>query len=263
MSKPIARAWPASARDARRADHAAGRAREQRVRPAKARRLGEAAGGLHEAQPRARQRRGELSRRGGAAAASGRRRRPRSRRARAGRARAPARAEPTTCAKPASRASAATRSSHAASRYAWMPTIATDSKPALARRRERRPRGRLVEGLERAAVRVGAPGQLERARVQRRRLLDREREQLGPLLRADLEQLAEAGRRDQQRAHAAPLEQRVGRDGRAELHGAGRERSARRERARLAQHRLARPPPAPRPWTAPCACGAGPPDPPR
>ena len=44
MSKPIARAKPACPRDAGRADHAAGRTREQRVGPAEALGVGEPAG---------------------------------------------------------------------------------------------------------------------------------------------------------------------------------------------------------------------------
>ena len=114
-----------------------------------------------------------------------------------------------------------------------------------ARGGERGARRRLVEGLERAAVRVAAPGQLERALVERRRLLDREREQLRALLRADREQVAEPARGDEQRAHAAPLEQRVGRDGGAELHAAGRERPPAAPGTRLPQHAADRPRPAP------------------
>ena len=108
------------------------------------------------------------------------------------------------------------------------------------RRGERRARGAFVEGFERAAVHVGAPRQLDGARVERRRLLDREREQLRSLLRPDREQVAEPARGDEQRARAAPLEQRVRGHGGAELHRARRQRRAGRPRARLPQQRLHR-----------------------
>ena len=63
------------------------------------------------------------------------------------------------------------------------------------------------------------------------------RENFGPRLVADLQRVAKAARRHQQRALAAPLQQRVGRDGGAHLDEADRaggDRVARREAEQIA-----------------------------
>ena len=75
------------------------------------------------------------------------------------------------------------------------------------------------------------------------RLDDVAREDVRPRLVADLQRVAEAARRHQQRAFAAPLEQRVGRDGGAHLDDADR---ALRDRPRPARGRGGRGSPAPR-----------------
>jgi hypothetical protein len=76
----------------------------------------------------------------------------------------------------------------------------------------------------------------ERARVElqyrfgkRLGSLDGEREQVGPCLVADAQQIPEAARDGERRAHPASLEERVGRDGGAEPHVAGRQRIGRIE----------------------------------
>ena len=68
---------------------------------------------------------------------------------------------------------------------------------------------------------------LDDARIELLGLLDRAREDPRARLIADLERVAEAARRHQKRALAAPLQQRVGRDRRAHLDDANR---ARRDR---------------------------------
>jgi hypothetical protein len=103
----------------------------------------------------------------------------------------------------------------------------------FARARERAPRLVGVERLDDRSIRPHARVHLEHGARQRRRLADRELEQLGPLLRADREQIAEARIGDEQRRDAASLEQRVRGHRGAELDAHARRRCIRRARARV------------------------------
>ena len=103
-----------------------------------------------------------------------------------------------------------------------MKTIATASKPSACALGERGAHGVGVgRGLDRS-VGEHALVDLDHAGIELLGLDDVAREDLRPRLVADLERVAEAARGDEQRALAAPLEQRVGRDRRAHLDGADR-----------------------------------------
>ena len=84
----------------------------------------------------------------------------------------------------------------------------------------------LVERVEYCAGRIDAAAYFDDARVERRGQVDPAPEQVRALLRADRERVAEAAVGHEQRARAATLEQRIGRDRRADAHprdgGAGR-----------------------------------------
>ena len=85
---------------------------------------------------------------------------------------------------------------------------------------------RIGRRLDRS-VRQHALVDLDDARIELLGLLDRAREDAGARLVADLERVAEAARRHQKRALAAPLQERIGRNRRSHLDGAN---CARRDR---------------------------------
>ena len=94
--------------------------------------------------------------------------------------------------------------------------------------RQRGPHGLGIRrGLDRS-VGVQALVDFDDRRIELLGLLDGAGENLRPRLVADLERVAEAARRDQQRALAAPLEQSVGRDCRAHFDDADGARRNRR-----------------------------------
>ncbi len=113
--------------------------------------------------------------------------------------------------------------------------MAAASKPSRRALLEGRAAGGFVEGLDLAAVRRHAPVHLEAAGMERRWLLDAQREEIRPLLRPDHEHVAEAPVRHQQHPRAATLEQGVGGERRPDAHGEGRQRRALLREARVRQ----------------------------
>ena len=98
------------------------------------------------------------------------------------------------------------------------------AQPVVIRRAERGLGGGEAERAQHLAVDVDPLVDLDDAVGQGRGLADRAREDVGPVLITDRERVAETAGDREQRRLAAPLEQRVGRDGGADPHVDRRQR---------------------------------------
>jgi hypothetical protein len=113
-----------------------------------------------------------------------------------------------------------------------------DRHRAVSRSRAPRERARVPprsSGSTTAPSGADAAAHLDAPRSAAAGLADRELEQLGALLGADREQVAEARVGDEQRRHAAPLEQRVGGDGGAQLDAHARAVAGQPARSRISR----------------------------
>ena len=198
---------------------------------------------LHEVERRCAARgaraRGARSRRSDRAPARGTHRRASCRRARRASA-AAARDARRTPAKTRSSARARPRRARAAEIDSRAAARSRRCRARAARAASRSARSFAASsGVEHAALRVDALDGADDAHVQHLRQHDVEREDVGPLLAADANRVLEPGRDHEHGRLAAPLEQRVRRDGRAHLDGrdAALGRPARRRAAARCRRR--------------------------
>ena len=203
--------------------HAPGRAREDRVGPSETRRIGQPAARLHDAQGRA----GQLREQGAHVVPdewcqigihTGR---------------VPTRDDPDLCRNLVRERDVL--ETHLPRDLAQLPLELARAvrvqqhnrdaaQPPLSQRAQLPPYPVWLRSLDHTALGVGPGRHLEHLLIEQLRLADLQLEDAGTRLRADLEQIPEALRDHQRAGRTPPLEQSVGRDGRAHAHVASRNR---------------------------------------